>query len=112
MDGLVVACRQDSPIPLDARFSCGPRETLALVGPSGAGKTTLLRAIAGFVPVTSGTVTLGGRVVDGPGVCLPPEQRGIGIVTQDGSLFPHLTVARNVAFGLPRRTLADGTPHS
>ncbi len=83
---------------------------LAIVGASGSGKTTLLRAIAGFVPVTSGTVTLGGRVVDGPGVCLPPEQRGIGIVTQDGSLFPHLTVARNVAFGLPRRTLADGTP--
>lgn len=83
---------------------------LAVVGASGSGKTTLLRAIAGFVPITSGTVTLGDRVLDGPGTHVPPERRGIGIVTQDGSLFPHLSVARNVGFGLPRRRTDDGVP--
>ncbi len=98
------------PVVRGATCSAESGALLAIIGASGSGKTTLLRAIAGFVPVTSGTITLGGRVVDGPGVCLPPERRGIGIVTQDGSLFPHLSVARNVGFGLPRRTLADGTP--
>jgi iron(III) transport system ATP-binding protein len=98
------------PIVRAATCSVDSGGFLAIVGASGSGKTTLLRAIAGFLPVTSGTITLGDRLVDGSGVCLPPERRGIGIVTQDGSLFPHLTVARNVGFGLPRRTSADGTP--
>lgn len=98
------------PVVRLATCSVTSGDFLAIVGASGSGKTTLLRAIAGFVPVTSGTITLGGRVVEGPGVCLPPERRGVGIVTQDGSLFPHLTVARNVGFGLPRKVLADGTP--
>ena len=83
---------------------------LAVVGASGSGKTTLLRAIAGFVPITSGTVALGDRVLDAGGTHVPPERRGIGIVTQDGSLFPHLSVARNVGFGLPRRRTEDGVP--
>lgn len=83
---------------------------LAVVGASGSGKTTLLRAVAGFIPVQSGTIHLGDRLVTGPGVAVPPEKRNVGVVTQDGSLFPHLTVARNISFGLPRRTMADGTP--
>ncbi|MFI2371655.1 ABC transporter ATP-binding protein [Streptomyces sp. NPDC018833] len=73
----------------------------ALLGPSGCGKTTLLRIIAGFLRSDAGTVTIGGRTLSGPGVHLPPEQRRIGIVPQEGALFPHLSVARNVAFGLP-----------
>lgn len=74
----------------------------AVIGASGSGKTTLLRAIAGFVPTTTGTIRFDETVMTGPGVAVPPERRQVGIVTQDGSLFPHLSVARNIAFGLPR----------
>ncbi|GAT83561.1 putative Fe(3+) ions import ATP-binding protein FbpC 1 [Streptomyces sp. F-3] len=72
----------------------------AVLGPSGCGKTTLLRIVAGFLRADGGTVRLGGRLLSGPGVHLPPERRRIGIVPQEGALFPHLSVARNVAFGL------------
>jgi iron(III) transport system ATP-binding protein len=81
-----------------------PQNSLtAILGPSGSGKTTLLRVIAGFEQADSGLVTLGGDVVDGPGRYQPSERRRIGYVPQEGSLFPHLTVAANVGFGLPRR---------
>jgi iron(III) transport system ATP-binding protein len=81
-----------------------PQNSLtAILGPSGSGKTTLLRVIAGFEQADSGMVTLGGDVVDGPGRYQPSERRRIGYVPQEGSLFPHLTVAANVGFGLPRR---------
>jgi len=75
----------------------------AILGPSGSGKTTLLRVLAGFERADAGTVTIGTAVADGPGVHLPPERRRIGYVPQEGSLFPHLTVAANVGFGLARR---------
>jgi iron(III) transport system ATP-binding protein len=75
----------------------------AILGPSGSGKTTLLRILAGFEHADAGTVRIGPAVADGPGVFLPPERRRIGYVPQEGSLFPHLTVAANVAFGLSRR---------
>jgi iron(III) transport system ATP-binding protein len=75
----------------------------AILGPSGSGKTTLLRVIAGFEPVDSGIVRLGDRVVDGTGAYVPPENRRIGYVPQEGSLFPHLSVAANIGFGIPRR---------
>jgi len=75
---------------------------VALLGPSGCGKTTLLRLVAGFDRAEAGTVTVGGQLVDGPGVHLPPERRRVGVVPQEGALFPHLTVADNVGFGLPR----------
>jgi iron(III) transport system ATP-binding protein len=71
-----------------------------LLGPSGCGKTTVLRCIAGFEPVRSGSILLNGALVSGPGVMLPPEARRIGMVFQDYALFPHLSVARNIAFGL------------
>lgn len=74
----------------------------AVLGPSGSGKTTLLRVVAGFERADRGTVVLGGRIVEDDHHALPPEQRGIGYVPQEGSLFPHLTVAANVAFGMPR----------
>jgi iron(III) transport system ATP-binding protein len=77
-------------------------EIIALLGPSGCGKTTTLRLIAGLEIPDAGTITLRGRVVTGPGRVVPPEERGIGIVFQDYALFPHLTVADNVGFGLPR----------
>jgi iron(III) transport system ATP-binding protein len=75
-----------------------------LLGPSGCGKTTLLRAIAGFEPVSRGEILLHGRSVSAMGKTLPPEQRRVGMVFQDFALFPHLTVANNVGFGLHRMT--------
>lgn len=75
----------------------------AILGPSGSGKTTLLRLIVGFEQADSGTVSLGGTVVDGPGRYIPSERRRIGYVPQEGNLFPHLSVAANIGFGLPRR---------
>ena len=77
-----------------------PGEIVALLGPSGCGKTTLLRLVAGLLRPGSGTVALNGRVVVGPGVWVPTEARHIGLVPQEGALFPHLDVARNVGFGL------------
>ena len=74
----------------------------AVLGPSGSGKTTLLRAVAGFGRPEEGTIEIGGRVVDGAGVFVPPSKRGIGYVPQEGSLFPHLDIAANIGFGLPR----------
>lgn len=70
-----------------------------LVGPSGCGKSTLLRVIAGLLRPSRGRVMLGETVLSDDDTFLPPEQRGVGWVPQDASLFPHLTVAQNVAFG-------------
>jgi iron(III) transport system ATP-binding protein len=77
-------------------------ELVALLGPSGSGKTTLLRLIAGFEMPDSGTVHIGGRAVAGDGVWEEPDRRRIGMVFQEGALFPHLTVGENLAFGRPR----------
>jgi len=71
-----------------------------LLGPSGCGKTTVLRCIAGFEQISRGEITLNGEAVSSPRVHLPPERRQVGMVFQDYALFPHLTVAGNVAFGL------------
>jgi iron(III) transport system ATP-binding protein len=74
---------------------------VALLGPSGSGKTTLLRMIAGFEAPDAGSVEVGGRTVAGPGVWEEPEERRVGMVFQDGALFPHLTIDGNVRFGQP-----------
>ncbi|MCP4436129.1 MAG: ABC transporter ATP-binding protein [Actinomycetia bacterium] len=81
-------------------------EVVALLGPSGCGKTTLLRAVAGFVRPAVGTVRLDGEVVSGPGQWAAPERRHVGLVPQEGALFPHLDVGGNVGFGLSRMTRA------
>ncbi len=88
-------------------LSVQPGEVVALLGPSGSGKTTLLRMVAGFVTPDSGSVRLGGRVVADDSGSVPPEQRGAGMVFQDHALFPHLTVWKNVAFGLNRETSGE-----
>ena len=74
----------------------------AVVGPSGSGKTTLLRIIAGFETPDSGQVTLEGETLADGGIIVPAHRRGIGIVSQDGALFPHLSVAENIGFGIER----------
>jgi len=74
-----------------------------LLGPSGCGKTTVLRAIAGFEPLRAGQILLDGEQISSAQRQLPPEQRRIGMVFQDHALFPHLTVAANVGFGLRGR---------
>lgn len=75
-----------------------------LLGPSGCGKTTVLRAIAGFEPVRAGRIELGGALLSAPGIHRPPEQRRVGMMFQEYALFPHLTAAQNVGFGLRRST--------
>jgi iron(III) transport system ATP-binding protein len=77
---------------------------LTVLGPSGCGKTTLLRIVAGFERADRGTVHLRGREVEGPGRSVAPEHRRVGIVPQEGALFPHLSVGENVGFGLGRRS--------
>ncbi len=93
---------QDSPQPLLTDFSLciAPGEIAVIQGPSGCGKSTLLSAIAGTAPpelLISGAISLDGQAIE----ATPPEARGIGILFQDALLFPHLTVAQNLAFGLP-----------
>lgn len=83
---------------LDLAVATG--KILALLGPSGCGKTTALRLIAGFERPDAGEIAIGGRVVSSPAGSLPPEKRRIGMVFQEGALFPHLTVAQNVGYGL------------
>ena len=75
-------------------------EIICLLGASGCGKTTLLKAIAGLLPLSSGSMTLNCMIIDDGENWLPPEQRNIGMIFQDYALFPHLTVEQNVAFGL------------
>ena len=78
-----------------------------LIGPSGCGKTTLLRAVAGLEPVSSGEIRLTKSVVSSATLSVPPEQRRIGMVFQDYALFPHLSVGRNVAFGIHQLPRAE-----
>ncbi len=89
-------------------FDVADSELLALVGPSGCGKSTLLRMIAGLIPTESGLIELGGLTADDGHRSLPPEQRRVGLVFQDHALFPHLSVAENIGFGVrttkPERT--------
>ncbi|MBY5993035.1 ABC transporter ATP-binding protein [Ferrimonas balearica] len=96
-----LACEYDGKrILSDLNLNLEQDEILALLGPSGCGKTTLLRAIAGLMAVQGGEIALDGRVISAAGNLTPAEHRGIGVIFQDYALFPHLTVAQNVAFGL------------
>ena len=90
--------------PVDAvhqvSFGLAAGDIGVLLGPSGCGKTTLLRGVAGLEPLASGTLTLAGQTLSRPGQTTPPEQRQMGMVFQDYALFPHLSVERNIAYGL------------
>lgn len=87
----------------DLSFSLAPGEIASLLGPSGCGKTTLLRAIAGLLQPSAGTIRLGSQLVGLSSVVLPAHKRQMGYVPQQGALFPHLNVARNIAFGLDKK---------
>ncbi|MDP2728439.1 MAG: ABC transporter ATP-binding protein [Dehalococcoidia bacterium] len=93
----------------DLSFEVAHREVFAILGPSGCGKTTTLRLIAGFERPDSGEILLGGQPVASSTQWVPPERRGVGIVFQDYALFPHLSVAQNVAFGLRSLPAAQRT---
>ena len=80
-------------------LSLAQGEILSILGPSGCGKTTTLRLIAGFESLQEGEVSLRGRVVSTKHHLVPPEKREVAMVFQDYALFPHLTVAKNIAFG-------------
>lgn len=79
-------------------------QIVCLLGASGCGKTTLLKAVAGLLPLSSGQMSLNSLIIDDGENWLPPEQRNIGMIFQDYALFPHLTVAENIAFGLKNET--------
>ena len=113
LDARLVVSRGER-FTLDVSLSIPPGRTVALLGPNGAGKSTAVAAISGLLPLDEGHITLDGRVLDDPAgdVLMPAEDRSIGVVFQDYVLFPHLTVAENVEFGLrsrktPRRVARD-----
>jgi iron(III) transport system ATP-binding protein len=88
----------------DVSFELQQGQLMALLGPSGCGKTTTLRLIAGFERLDAGEIEIGGKLVAGSGIHLPPEKRRVGMVFQEYALFPHLTVDQNVRFGLQNQT--------
>ena len=80
-------------------------EFVSLLGPSGCGKTTTLRMIAGFISPTDGTIEMNGVVLSSPGRVIAPEKRGMSMIFQSYAIWPNMTVAQNVAFGLKLRRL-------
>ena len=84
----------------DLSLTVNKGDQVCLLGPSGCGKTTVLRAVAGFQPLLSGSVSINGQCVSRPGDVLSPEKRRVGMVFQDHALFPHLSVEQNVESGL------------
>ncbi|MEM8620460.1 MAG: ABC transporter ATP-binding protein [Actinomycetota bacterium] len=91
----------------DASVDVADGEIVAVLGPSGSGKTTMLRVVAGFEQPDGGEVWIGGRQVAGDGAWVEPDQRRVGMVFQDGALFPHLTVSENIEFGKPSAGVAS-----
>lgn len=100
----VTVCYDGMPAVLDATLSLADGEVLAVLGPSGSGKSTLLRAVAGLEPVASGRIAWDGADLDG----VPTHRRGFALMFQEGQLFGHLSVARNVGYALRLRR----TPHA
>ncbi len=84
----------------EVSLTAAPGEVLCLLGPSGSGKTTLLRLAAGLEAPRQGRILLNNQEISGPGIFVPPEQRGVGLMFQDFALFPHMSVFENVRFGL------------
>ncbi len=105
----------DTTVVNGVSLSLEKRSLICLLGPSGCGKTTMLRLIAGFVQPTSGEIRVSGRVISSAGWAEPPERRNMSMVFQSYALWPHMTVAENVAYGLtlrhtPRADIKRGWP--
>ncbi|HEX6688510.1 MAG TPA: ABC transporter ATP-binding protein [Solirubrobacterales bacterium] len=98
----------DSPVLAGLELEVPAGSLTAVLGPSGCGKTTLLRLLGGFEHADGGSIRLGDRVLCEAGTHLAPERREIGFVPQEGALFPHLDIAANVGFGLPRALRRSG----
>jgi iron(III) transport system ATP-binding protein len=96
------------PVLREVSLRVAPGSVVALLGPSGCGKTTLLRTIAGLEVPDAGSISVGERVLTSGRTVVPPERRQIGMVFQDWALFPHLSVGRNVAYGLDRTARRSG----
>ena len=107
MDDVVHRYGDTDPVLVDCSLEIDRGEIVSLLGPSGCGKTTALRVVAGFERVISGSVTIDGARVSDEKAHLPPEDRRIGMVFQDAALFPHLTIAKNIGFGLHRMAARD-----
>ena len=90
----------DKTVVTDISIAISRGEIGCLLGPSGGGKSTLLRAIAGFEPVSEGSITLEDQLLSNQSTTIAPEKRNIGMVFQDISLFPHLSIEQNIAFGI------------
>jgi iron(III) transport system ATP-binding protein len=112
MSGLLVTGARKSFGPVTALdgvdLAVRPGSLMAVLGPSGCGKSTLLRCVAGFERLDGGEILVAGRPVARTGLSVPPERRRIAIVPQDGALFPHMSVAGNVAYGLDRGARRSG----
>jgi iron(III) transport system ATP-binding protein len=104
----IVKSYGSSPVLAGLDLAVPDGAVVTVLGESGSGKTTLLRMIAGFDRPDAGTIVIDGQVVDSADRFVPPERRRIGYVAQEGNLFPHLTIAKNIAFGLPRRERGNG----
>ncbi|KJR27935.1 ABC transporter ATP-binding protein [Vibrio sp. S234-5] len=103
-----LTCQYDQQTILESlSLHVEPGQIVCLLGASGCGKTTLLKAIAGLLPLSAGEMCLNGVTIDNGQHWLPPELRNIGMIFQDYALFPHLTVADNVAFGLKGSSQQD-----
>lgn len=101
-------CRySDTPVVRGLSMDVYSNTMACLLGPSGSGKTTVLRTIAGFLELSHGEIRIADAVVSRPGFTLPPEQRQLGMVFQDNALFPHMSVARNIAAGLHKVRKAE-----
>src|SRR5205809_3761284 len=101
-----LTCRFGTVTAVDrATLALARGEFVSLLGPSGCGKTTTLRMIAGFLDPTEGTIELDGRAISAPGHSLPPEKRGMSMIFQSYAIWPNMTVAENVGFGLEVRRL-------
>ncbi len=105
LDIAAISCRYGERVVCEGlSLAVNQGDIACLLGQSGCGKTTVLRAVAGFEPVYAGSITLGGRELSRAGYLLAPELRSVGLVFQDYALFPHLTVAQNIAFGLHKHS--------
>ncbi|MFM8387420.1 MAG: ABC transporter ATP-binding protein [Planctomycetia bacterium] len=103
LEGVTKGFGPGAPVLRGLDLEVAPGTSLALLGPSGSGKSTALRLVAGLERPEAGRVWLGAACVAGPGAWLPPERRGVGLLFQDLELWPHRSLAENIAFGLPGR---------